>query len=261
MQAPLEVGLATILETTEIQESFNTARSRNATYIDYEHEISEFRETDLNINSENEDEADTSATNTVRRDSVAPDATRRKSVTFSERLTQEKKIEELTKNSSKSNIKIMVTQAPASSVTQSEVILDSLQDHSDQNISKLNIPRPILKVKEKQTTEELAGSAAQRKSMIRSNRKSSLGGDNSSGDRRRSRIYSIGGNGMNAPLISDEALREAQAELMAENAVMEEAIGEVVDRTLVDDMVTEPVEIEEVCKVAEEEVVLLTDVT
>jgi len=122
----------------------------------------------------------------------------------------------------------------------------------EHEISKLNIPRPILKVKEKQTTEELAGMAAQRKTMIRSNRKSSLGGDNSGGDRRRSRIYSIGGNGIPFPITFS---------ITAEIAVMEEAIGEVVDTTLVDDMVTEPVEIEEVCKVAEEEVVLLTDVT
>ncbi len=121
----------------------------------------------------------------------------------------------------------------------------------EHEISKLNIPRPILKVKEKQTTEELAGMAAQRKTMIRSNRKSSLGGDNSGGDRRRSRIYSIGGNGIPFPITFS---------ITAEIAVMEEAIGEVVDTTLVDDMVTEPVEIEEVCKVAEEEVVLLTDV-
>jgi hypothetical protein len=193
----------------------------------------------MNINcEEDESEEDTSASNnTARRASLATDAARRKSVTFSERLTQAKIIEESTRSNSKSSIKITHTSAAVVTTTAlSEV----------NNIEPLaGIPRPILKIKEKQAYEETMAPVIQRKSVIHSSRKSSQGGEmnNSGGDRRRSRIYSIGGGGgcgggMNAPLISEEALREAQAELLREGNASED-MPEVIERTLLDDMVAE----------------------
>jgi hypothetical protein len=241
LQAPVEVGLCTILETTELQESFHAAKSRNATCLVEDEstsgELSNIRETDMNINcEEDESEADTSASNnTARRASLATDAARRKSVTFSERLTQAKIIEESTRSNSKSSIKITHTSAAVVTTTALSEVSNNIE---------AGIPRPILKVKEKQANEETIAPVIQRKSVIRSSRKSSQGGEmnNSGGDRRRSRIYSIGGGGcgggMNAPLISEEALREAQAELLREGDASEDT-PEVIERTLLDDMVAE----------------------
>lgn len=72
----------------------------------------------------------------------------------------------------------------------------------------------ILKLKEGQKSND--ETLVSRKSIVK--RKSSIGGENG-GDRRKSRIYSIGGAD-NVPLISEDALKDAAIE-MENNEIIE----------------------------------------